>query len=100
MKRPYAGRAADYLMAENAPPAKPHSPRLAKVYRAPDQYEHVIEALGWAWTNATGRLPDENTMSPDEIAKYWHDYQQKLIKAFDVLEGCHPDDYLRRKALS
>lgn len=41
----------------------------------------VQEALLWAWTNATGRLPDRGTMTEAEIKQYWVDYRAILRRA-------------------
>lgn len=54
-----------------------------------------LEALLWAWTNLMGRLPDKNTMTADEIDKYWEDYGDKVLMAVRHLTGMHPDDYLK-----
>lgn len=59
-----------------------------------------LEALLWAWTNATGRLPDSNTMTEDEIARYWKDYGAILERAIRKLTGMAPDDYCQQRALT
>lgn len=61
--------------------------------RAPESVE--LEALLWAWTNAMGRLPDDNTMTEAEIAKYWEDYAAIVKEAILKLTGMAPDDYYR-----
>jgi hypothetical protein len=54
----------------------------------------VLDALLWAWTNANGRLPDRNTMSEEEIYKYWNDYRAILSSAILDMTGKEPDEYL------
>lgn len=49
-----------------------------------------LEALRWAWTNATGRLPDKNTMTAEEIDRYWTDYREILSRAIKQLSGVEP----------
>lgn len=49
-----------------------------------------LEALRWAWSNATGRLPDSNTMTKEEIDIYWADYRDILRRAIKHLSGLEP----------
>jgi hypothetical protein len=64
----------------------------------PDKSEPIeLEALLWAWTNAMGRLPDDNTMTAAEISTYWDDYGALLKAAIEKLTGLAPDDYLRAR---
>jgi cobalamin biosynthesis Mg chelatase CobN len=58
----------------------------------------VLDALLWAWTNATGRLPDTNTMTATEIQDYWVEYQRRLRLAVQSITGQHPDQYLSDRA--
>jgi hypothetical protein len=50
----------------------------------------VTEALEWAWTNMTGRLPDKNTMSEAEIEEYWREYETILRAAIQIRTGKTP----------
>lgn len=63
-----------------------------------EQEPIVLDALLWAWTNATGRLPDNNTMTESEISDYWFQYQSRLEQAVRSLTGQHPDQYLAARA--
>lgn len=60
----------------------------------------VLDALLWAWTNLTGRLPDTNTMTETEIEKYWEDYRSIVSTAVVSLTGLDPDNYRQKRALS
>jgi hypothetical protein len=52
--------------------------------------ELIAEALGWAWTNLQGRMPDANTMTKTEIENYWVSYENILRAAILNVTGKEP----------
>ena len=65
-----------------------------------DEEPIELDALLWAWTNLMGRLPDDNTMTEDEIKQYWLEYADVVRRAIVKLTaGVEPDAYLKERAM-